>query len=822
MKNLFNKIIIVTFIGIVTLVILGIAGLVTLKIMYPAEKLRGIAEQKIQKLVNRKVTIKNVDIGFKGIKISDVIIFEKTEDDKECITIKDFYIRLKIMPMLFKKLSANKVIIQEPVVYVNRYQDNTLNLFDLFKKDEAGANTSIKHASLKGALAFSFLVSNIYIKNGKLIFNDYTEHNLSHVLDDIYLDISDVSMLRAFTAKGKLNFNQDMNPSLKKPLNGSLDFNFKLNILERRLEIVSCAAAINNLSFTAKGIVEQKYKKTMLKLNVTSQKAPVQDIIKQIENVYPVRGLLIFGSPPININVTGDLDLVNLNGSLELRDTQINYKDIFKKDKGIQSSVGYKIDIVNRKLLKLNNIVFKCNGNQLHLKGDVNFKYGKPGIKLYLDAGRLDTALLDKIVPASVPYELKGIMGVNAYYINTKYNKKTEASLMLNGLGLKTDLGIFKDLYAKFFINKNSFKITNLRTALDGKKMYLDMDIDNFNNPKGSFTLTADYLDLDRLLNKLTRTGEAESVEAEQDSLTLGADHVESESDDILQEKETGVRDAEDKEQSVNRPVPILLPAYMRNARLEGNINIKRLLIKNVKCSDVSSKVLWEDKILRLDPVKLKLYGGGGEGKLSLTLLRLDQIDYLVSCSIYKCRAENLFKDLGVLEDQVYGKLSSEIKLRGRNKEWDKTYSRGLFNITKGRFDNIQFLNDLSRTVKVGSLGRPKFSRLAFTYELKNGIFKTDDFVVKGFDVDVTAGGNADIIKNKLDFKAEAKFGPHINKGMLAKIISDKDGNLIHKFKITGTFEKPKYTYILDNDVVNRIAEKVINEAAEFLDKLQK
>ena len=104
---------------------LMILGVFILRIMYPPQKIKEIACLKLSDIFKRQTQISDVSIGFSGIKLKDVLIFDKLDTEQEFLNINKLSIKPKIFALIRGKFIVNEIYIDKPKIKIIRYKDKS-------------------------------------------------------------------------------------------------------------------------------------------------------------------------------------------------------------------------------------------------------------------------------------------------------------------------------------------------------------------------------------------------------------------------------------------------------------------------------------------------------------------------------------------------------------------------------------------------------------------------------------------------------------------------------------------------------------------------
>ncbi len=165
MKKIF---IIVTSLIIITV----IAMTVFIKVYVTAEKVKEYVIPAVEKSLNRRVSIGEIDINIlKGIGMKDFSIKE-TDQKTDFLKCKEFVLRFQLMPLLSKKLIIDKLIVVSPSIRIERSKEGKYNYEDMGTKEANEEIIQENKSDSADTSKISLLVSNISIQDATISLTD--------------------------------------------------------------------------------------------------------------------------------------------------------------------------------------------------------------------------------------------------------------------------------------------------------------------------------------------------------------------------------------------------------------------------------------------------------------------------------------------------------------------------------------------------------------------------------------------------------------------------------------------------------------------------
>jgi len=236
----------------------------------------------------------------------------------------------------------------------------------------------------------------------------------------------------------------------------------------------------------------------------------------------------------------------------------------------------------------------------------------------------------------------------------------------------------------------------------------------------------------------------------------------------------------------------------LRQLVMDGNVAAGKLIVNNAKLDDVNLKVTARDGILSLDPFAMKLYQGTASGKSVVNVKGASPVTDL-QLTVDKLQVNPLLKDLAgkdFLEGATHAQIALSMTGDDPARIKQTLNGKGSLDFTDGAIVGVD-LAGMVRDVKAGLRGevpsgpkpRTDFSELAVPFTLQNGVFRTSDAAMKSPLLRLSVAGNADLVKETLDFRVDPKLVSTIKGQGDAK---DRSG-LGVPILVTGTFASPRF-----------------------------
>ncbi len=233
----------VAVVGVCMVVI--IAAALIIPRLIDIKSYKPVLEKKVTGITGRSFSIgDDMDLSvfpWIAIKLSDVR-FGNPEGYKkqDMVSVKNFKVRLKLVPLLSKKIEVSTFVLDNPVIYLEKQKGGSANWEEILPSDTKKTQMKKEEtaASEKGLPIESLQVDNFSITNGRLIYKDQAS-GVQKEISDFNLALADISFDKpvkvSFSAKldnKPVSLNGTAGPIGKEPGKGTILFDLNLKALE--------------------------------------------------------------------------------------------------------------------------------------------------------------------------------------------------------------------------------------------------------------------------------------------------------------------------------------------------------------------------------------------------------------------------------------------------------------------------------------------------------------------------------------------------------------------------------------------------------------
>jgi AsmA protein len=248
---------------------------------------------------------------------------------------------------------------------------------------------------------------------------------------------------------------------------------------------------------------------------------------------------------------------------------------------------------------------------------------------------------------------------------------------------------------------------------------------------------------------------------------------------------------------------------------MDGQLKVGQLTVSRAKINDIYLKVSARNGMINLDPLTLKMYQGDVAGNAVLNV-KNDVPKSQINLNVNKIQINPLLND--VLEkDILEGVTKAKFNLSTIGDDpasiKKNLNGKGRFVFKDGAIKGID-LASMARNVKAAFSGadrpteRPKtdFTELKAPFSIKNGVVNTPKTRLSSPFLRIIAAGNADLVKETLDFRVEPKVTGSI-KGQGDK--KQRSGIMV-PVVVSGTFATPKFRPDLKGAAAQEFEQKIL------------
>jgi AsmA protein len=237
----------------------------------------------------------------------------------------------------------------------------------------------------------------------------------------------------------------------------------------------------------------------------------------------------------------------------------------------------------------------------------------------------------------------------------------------------------------------------------------------------------------------------------------------------------------------------------LRKMVLDGAMNVSDLTIKGIQVKGVQAQIKGQNGIFNIDPLFLNAYEGSMTTIASLDF-RGDIPVTQAKVNVKDVQARKIISDF-MNKDFLEGKTTASINLSmsGDSAELIKKSldGRGEARLKDGAIVGIDLagmVNNIKTAFGMAEAGegreRTDFTEFIIPFEINDGVVNTQNTSLVSPALRVSAKGNADLVKETLDFRVEPTFV----KTLKGQGDTQERGGVTVPVLVTGSFTKPEFS----------------------------
>jgi AsmA protein len=238
--------------------------------------------------------------------------------------------------------------------------------------------------------------------------------------------------------------------------------------------------------------------------------------------------------------------------------------------------------------------------------------------------------------------------------------------------------------------------------------------------------------------------------------------------------------------------------APLRTLVLDGEFRAGKIKMKDARVEDIHLKVHGRNGLIDLDPLSIKLYQGMLSAKGSLDVRR-DSPKTDVNLKTEGVKVRPLINDV-LKKDFLEGNMGAQMALHMEGDDADmirKTLTgNGDFRFSDGAIVGIDLAGMVRNVQAAFGLAekgkeRPRtdFSELHSPFTISSGVVNTPKTTLMSPLIRVLASGDADLVKETLNFRVEPKLVTTLK----GQGDTEQRSGLMVPVLVTGTFSSPKF-----------------------------
>ncbi|HEY6838714.1 MAG TPA: AsmA-like C-terminal domain-containing protein, partial [Geobacteraceae bacterium] len=546
---------------------------------------------------------------------------------------------------------------------------------------------------------------------------------------------------------------------------------------------------------------------------------------------------VVNGESRVHLVGEGTTSEYRLSGEWDLTTASYSYTDLISKPAGRASTVSFRGTVTGQEA-KFNLIQLNLPPLALSTSGVYRFA-DKPGIALDIRSNQFHLNELASMVPLAKKYQAGGRVQANVHAAaegSELTGVRWSGAISLAGFTCKPaeQVKTVSNVNGSIIFNGTRLETSQLAVRLGNSTIYGKGSLDGFKNPTINLVFSSPLLDMADLglhsPDREVRIGKLYGdVSLKDDDLKIRtlsgrvANTSLSVTGNVLDLSNPQVDIAVT---SPHLEVADILPLTALERVKKGEGPSPRLSLKatvsadtgkigEVDFSGLTTVLMYEDKILYLQPVECSLLGGrlSARGRADFTSpLPRTQASFNLS----KVSAERFLKAMGVQKQEITGKLSLQGELTAKGKEAADIKKTVLGSVRlhceEGTIRRFAVLSKIFSILNVSQLlkfqlpdmvsGGMPYNHLSATFSFRDGIVSTSDLYLASNAMNISAVGKVDLAKDEIDATIGVQPLQTIDKvvsriPIVGWLLTGKDRSLISAyFEAKGKLDNPKVAAI--------------------------
>ncbi len=394
-------------------VVLLVVAVVGLKLFFPVEKVRQMAEERGSEMMGRDLAVETLDVSFwggLGVMLENVKIGNLPGDDgPNLLEADNIDLKLRMLPLIFGDVRVDRLIIERPTINMRKSPTGEVNYaFDLPDTTVAPEiEEQMTPETKSAAAAVSF--DDLEIHEGRLVYRDDSTGMVVEAVNfDLATSLENPRMAR-YESSGKIKIDS-LKVTLDEPypvFAVGLQYAVSYDMNDELVSIERADLTLNDLRFKLTGQARQPLGDVTAKANIKSDRLTVADLFKllpagQREMVkdYSIEGDFAFDADLDYEAVRIDRELT-YTGTASLTDMVMSSNEIEGELKFARCLIDFKPDN-----LRMNIEDGSFDGQPLkgHLMVD-DFEHPIIGGEL---AGSFNLVFLEPFLPVEADHKVSG------------------------------------------------------------------------------------------------------------------------------------------------------------------------------------------------------------------------------------------------------------------------------------------------------------------------------------------------------------------------------------------------------------------------------
>jgi uncharacterized protein involved in outer membrane biogenesis len=787
--------------------VLLLAAVLFLKFYFTSERLKALILPKLQAAINRDVDVKEMGISIFpsfGVSLEQLIIANRKGpgfSEQPFISLDEFFLDVKLLPLLGNRLEVNQIIFQRPVVLLEVNKKGEENYSNPSEGAAAGQGGK-KGLTLEYRQGGSLLLSNFEIKDGDFEYVDRQNDRAIRLkgLDSrVHVEtITEVSEIRTETdmAIGEFSYGVIGNPSIRES-NLHIKQSSTLHVQEDKVTLEKGELELQDLRLGMKGSLSLALQQH-LDFTVGSEDIDLKqalslvphDIVKGLEKAQ------VEGTARFQANIKGDLgegkkpeillDATLTNGKIHYADFPKSVTDINFKAKLQSAGSRSRLDIPD----------FSARLGNNPIKMDLTLAdFEDPVLNAHVE-GVVNLSEVKDFYPLEQGKSLSGVLRAK---VSMEGKPSRPATLRGNGALEFQDVVIASTEGPPSRVNGS---ITFSNQAIEAKELKVKYGPSDLTL---AFTVK-NYLSM--VFPSALERGKGQPSKPSM-NVSLTSPYFES----------------------TPSSEPVVIPPF----DIDASVAISKLVYNGkepFECTDIRGNVSSSEKVIWLRNVSLKAYGGDMSASGTIDFRNPKQPLFDVALDAKGADGHLLLSKATSFGDHIFGNISLTMKLKGALNDSmsflpNSLSGDGVLSLADGKLTGYPATDRLATFLALPEMKEVTFKSWSHAFHISDGRVNTPDLKIasRGNDFLISGWQGFD---GSLDYKLTVKLSEALSNQFMASVVAsqvadlfkDKEGHVTLCLLVGGTTDAPKFRW--DTEAAReKLLERVTQEAEKKKEQVQ-
>jgi len=315
--------------------------LLALSYLISTEKFKKPLLNQISTALNREVSIKETRLSlfpWMVLHCTDIQVLEEDSTQEKLLVMDELEIKIRFLSLLRGKPQIEKISFNGPNLQIIRLpngQSNLTTLFSTTPKGEISKNQKPPPAFLLGLTISEFSISNGNIR----LIDQRDPRNISkREFKNINLNLENVSLTRPIDVSLSL----ELEETPKRPL--SYKGQITPDLKAEKVTLKNHRIRLGEIELLLSGSISEIQTNPIFSISLQGKQLPLAQTVQLAKtmNIPTPEELNLDGWGSLEATLEGSRDQLNVSLNVDLKDSSLDYKNLFKKRKGLPANFSFQ------------------------------------------------------------------------------------------------------------------------------------------------------------------------------------------------------------------------------------------------------------------------------------------------------------------------------------------------------------------------------------------------------------------------------------------------------------------------------------------------